>query len=334
MKTKSKLRIPHLIDAERDLAWKPGLMANSFFAIADVETQDGRKFNMLVHQLQSPAPADDPVQLGSIFNVFDITNEIYKSSEGVYTEDEIQYETDRMYVETPGSVISGDVHTMHVTANSDWGSLDLNMQFPGQVMYNAGTGVFDFFGKVPTGQYSIVNGLCSGTLTLEGEEIKFFGTTWFDRQWSWSKDLYGNKETMVKKEEFQGQDMHWTWMNLTLDSGDVMGLWDLHLYGKHSSFVTLVEPDGSHVVANIKPLAELAGEYWISPKNQHYPTNWIVDIPELDAKLTVKAIKKEQEVASNMLPRYEGLANITGTFRGKPVTGHNLVEMVGNWSKG
>lgn len=334
MKTKSKLRIPHLIDAERDLAWKPGLMANSFFAIADVETQDGRKFNMLVHQLQSPAPADAPVQLGSIFNVFDITNGIYKSSEGLYTEDEIQYETDRMYVETPNSIISGDVHTMHVSANSDWGSLDLNMQFPGQVMYNAGTGVFDFFGNVPTGQYSIVNGLCSGTLTLEGEEIKFFGTTWFDRQWSWSKDLDGNKETMVKKEEFQGQDMHWTWMNLTLDNGHVMGLWDLHLYGNHSSFVTLVEPDGSHVVANVKPLAELASEYWISPKKQRYPTNWIVDIPELDAKLTVKAIKKEQEVASNMLPRYEGLANITGTFRGKPVTGHNLVEMVGNWSKG
>ncbi|MDF0717692.1 lipocalin family protein [Muricauda sp. 334s03] len=334
MKTKSKLRIPHLIDAERDLAWKPGLMANSFFAIADVETQDGRKFNMLVHQLQSPAPADDPVQLGSIFNVFDITNGTYKSSEGVYTEDEIRYETDRMYVETPNSIISGDVHTMHVSANSDWGSLDLNMQFPGQVMYNAGTGVFDFFGNVPTGQYSIVNGLCSGTLTLEGEEIKFFGTTWFDRQWSWIKDLDGNKETMVKKEEFQGQDMHWTWMNLTLDNGHVMGLWDIHLYGNHSSFVTLVEPDGSHVVANIKPLAELASEYWISPKKQHYPTNWIVDIPELDAKLTVKAIKKEQEVASNMLPRYEGLANITGTFRGKPVTGHNLVEMVGNWSKG
>ena len=44
MKTGSKkLSIPHLIDAERDLAFKPDMGTNSFFAIADVETEEGRK---------------------------------------------------------------------------------------------------------------------------------------------------------------------------------------------------------------------------------------------------------------------------------------------------
>lgn len=333
MRTNSNaLSIPHLVDAERDLAFKPGLNANSFFAIADVETQDGRKFNILVHQLQTPAPAEAPLQMGSVFNVFDLTNGIYRSNEALYSKDEIRYETDRMYVETPNSTISGDVHTINVSANCDWGSLDLNMQFPGQVIYNAGNGVFNFFGDVPTGQYSIVKGLGSGTLTFQGEQIKFFGKTWFDRQWSWRQDIYGNEEKPMK-EGFQKQDMHWTWMNLTLNNGDVLGLWDLHLYGKQSNWVTLVEPDGSQVVANIKPLVEASSEYWISPTKQRYPTTWLVDIPELDAKLIVKAIKKEQEVASKILPRYEGLADISGTYKGKPVTGYTLVEMVGNWSK-
>jgi len=75
MKTnQKKLNIPHLIDAERDLAFKTGLNANSFFVIADVESHDGQKFNILIHQLQIPAPADAPLKILSIFNVLDITN--------------------------------------------------------------------------------------------------------------------------------------------------------------------------------------------------------------------------------------------------------------------
>ena len=333
MRTNSKkLSIPHLIDAERDLAFKPELNANSFFAIADVETEDGQKFNILVHQLQIPAPAEAPLRFVSIFNVLDLTNGTFKSDEIIHTKEEIRYETDRMYIETPTSTISGDLHTINASANFDWGSVDLNMQFPGEVIYNAGTGVFDLFGNMPTGQYSIVKGLGSGTLNFQGKQIKFFGKTWFDRQWSWRKDLYGNEEKPLTA-SFQEQDMYWTWMNLTLDNGEVLGLWDVYLYGKQSSWVTLVELDGSQIVANIEPLAESASEYWISPTGQRYPTSWLVDIPELNTKLEVTAVKKEQEVPSEVLPKYEGLANISGTYQGKPVTGYTLVEMVGNWNK-
>jgi predicted secreted hydrolase len=118
-----------------------------------------------------------------------------------------------------------------------------------------------------------------------------------------------------------------------LDNGEALGLWDIYLYGKQSSWVTLVQPDGSQLVANIKPLVESAGDYWTSPTGQRYPTSWIVDITALNAKLIVKSIKKEQEVPSDLLPKYEGLADISGTYQGEPVTGYTLVEMVGNWNK-
>ena len=333
MKTISKkLSIPHLVDAERDLAFKPDMASNSFFAIADVETEEGQKFNILVHQLEVPAPAEAPRKFLSIFNVFDLTSGTFKSDEIIHSEEEVTYETDRMYIEMPNSKISGDLHSINASAKFDWGSVDLNMQFPGEVIYNAGSGVFDFVGNLPTGQYSIAKGLGSGTLNFNGKTYKIFGKTWFDRQWFWRQDFYGNKEKPTKG-SFQEQDMYWSWMNLTLDNGEVLGLWDIYLYGKQSGWVTLVEPDGSQVVANIEPLAQSAGEYWTSPTGQRYPTSWVVNIPELDAKLIVKAIKKEQEVPSEILPKYEGLADISGTYRGKPVTGYTLVEMVGNWNK-
>lgn len=333
MKTNSKKpSIPHLIDAERDLAFKPEVGTNSFFAIADVETNEGRKFNVLVHQLEVPAPAEAPRKFLSIFNVFDIDNGTFKSDEIIHSEDEVKYSTDRMYVEMPNSKISGDLHAIQASAKFDWGSVDLDMLFPGEVIYNAGLGIFDFVGNMPTGQYSVVNGLGSGTLTFEGETHKIHGKTWFDRQWFWRHDFYGNKEKPMTG-SFQEQDMYWSWMNLTLDNGELLGLWDIYLYGKQSSWVTTARPDGSHIVANIEPLAVSASEYWASPTGQRYPTNWVVRIPELDAELIVKAIKKEQEVPSDILPKYEGLAEIGGTYRGKPVTGYTLVEMVGNWNK-
>ena len=333
MKTGSKkLSIPHLIDAERDLAFKPDMGTNSFFAIADVETEEGRKFNILIHQLEVPAPAGVPRKFLSIFNVFDIDNGTFKSDEIIHSEEEVKYETDSMFIEMPNSKISGDLHAIKASANFDWGSVELDMQFPGEVIYNGGTGVFDFVGNIPTGQYSVTKGLGSGTLNFNGETHKVFGKTWYDRQWFWRHDFFGNKEKPMKG-TFQEQNMYWTWMNLTLDNGDVLGLWDIYLYGKLSSWVTMAEPDGSHIVANVEPLAESASEFWISPMGQRYPTNWVIKIPELEAELIVRAIKKEQEVPSDILPKYEGLCNITGTFRGKPVTGYNLVEMVGNWNK-
>ena len=328
----TNLTIPHLIDAQNDLAFKPDVDANSFFVIADVQTQEGQKFNILIHQLQAPAPAEAPQQLLSIFNVFDITNDIYKSDEIIYTQEEIEYETDKLYVKMPTSTISGDIHSMEASANFEWGSVSLNIQFPGQIIYNGGNGVFNFVGNVPTGEYSIVNGLVSGTLTFQGKTHKIFGKSWFDRQWFWRHDPYGNK-ALPMKGNFQQQDMYWTWMNLTLDNNVVFSLWDLYLYGKQSSWVTSVLPDGSHIVANIIPLVESAGDYWVSPTGQHYPTSWIVEIAALDTKLIVKSIKKEQEVPSKILPKYEGLADISGTYKGKPVTGYTLVEMVGNWSE-
>ena len=57
---------------------------------------------------------------------------------------------------------------------------------------------------------------------------------------------------------------------------------------------------------------------------------WTVDIPALDASLTVVAQPQGQEIqASGGI--YEAAASVTGRYRGEPVTGQAYVEQLGNW---
>ena len=56
-----------------------------------------------------------------------------------------------------------------------------------------------------------------------------------------------------------------------------------------------------------------------------------VIIPSLNAKMEVKAVFPEQEIASVPgLAHYEATANVTGTFNGEEVTGYSFIELVGD----
>jgi hypothetical protein len=59
-----------------------------------------------------------------------------------------------------------------------------------------------------------------------------------------------------------------------------------------------------------------------------------VNIPALDASLTVVAQPQGQEIQWNswlFKGIYEGASSVTGQYRGKPVTGRAYVEQLGNW---
>jgi len=90
--------------------------------------------------------------------------------------------------------------------------------------------------------------------------------------------------------------------------------------------------DGTHIVADLIPLARSSTDHWTSPTSgQRYPTRWAVEVPSLDCRLEVRPLIREQEVASDYLPKYEGVAEVSGIYKGKQVTGFTMVEMVGNW---
>jgi hypothetical protein len=56
-------------------------------------------------------------------------------------------------------------------------------------------------------------------------------------------------------------------------------------------------------------------------------------IPMLKARLRVEPLVREQEVVSPIgIHKYEGASKFAGPMEGKPVTGHAVVELVGDWN--
>jgi predicted secreted hydrolase len=332
--------LPGLFDPIRSLAHQPDLLRDSWFLIGYVENKQGSRFNVLVHQIINSRPGD-PLEIASILNVTDITNKTYRGEELIYGADEVTLDTNVMLNVTPSSTLSGDTQRIHAVADFGWSRLDFDVSFPGQIMLNGGIGVFNFLGG-PTAQYSIPWGQGGGTFVLDGVEHEVSGTFWFDRQWGFPQDLYGdearapyalrNETGDAAPEDRTPTQDKWCWMDLNLSNGIVLGLWEIELGEQHFGWVTALKPDGTHIIAALEPLAEGSGDVWVSPSSgQRYPTRFTVKVPGLGCTLDVKSLLDEQEIPSGAEPKYEGVAEISGVYEDKPVTGFTLIELMGNW---
>lgn len=318
---------PPLFDPVGSLAFRPDQHSNSWFLSGYLETATGHKFNCLVHQLVRSAPGQ-PVEIASILNITDLSRLEYRSEERVHSAGEVTLATDRMQIVTPTSTIEGDHRSVHAQAEFGWGALDFTAEFPGHIMMNGGSGVFNCVDSLPTVQYSIPWGKGSGWITLDGVRHDLTGEFWFDRQWLISRGIMEEGHRALV-----GSSYKWVWMDLNLSNGIALGLWDIELSGERHGWVTALLQDGTHIIAALEPLADNASEFWTSAASgQRYPTRFKVNVPALDCVLEVAAVMLDQEVASPVQPKYEGVANITGTYGGKPVTGYTLIELVGDWS--
>ena len=323
----SHVTVPPLFDPAACLRYLPDVLRNSWFMIGYIETKTGHWFNCLVHQIVNSQPGQ-PVRIGSILNITDITGRSYRGEERVHSSGEIALSTERMRNVTPSSTIDGDHRAIHVQADFGWGALDFSTEFPGRFMMNGGSGLFEFLGATPTVQYSLPWGQGKGWLLLDGVRHEASGAFWFDRQWGQLQGVLGQAGSPVNPGD------NWVWMDLNLSNGMALGLWDLELSGRRYSWVTALHPDGTHVIAEIEPLAVGAAAVWTSPKTgQRYPTRFRVRVPALDCTLDVAAVMQEQEIVSPTEPKYEGVATISGTYGGEAVTGFTLIEMVGNWRR-
>ncbi len=199
-------------------------------------------------------------------------------------------------------------------------TLNLTLSARGPALYNNGAGLLPFLGGTSY-YYSLPSLASQGTLTENNHTYPVTGQSWLDRQWrSWDWST-------VQK---------WTWMALQLSGGDRLNLWDLFAQGGEFHYATVLRPDGTHELVAVNPLADGTSGFWTSPTTgKRYGTRWIVNIPALDASLTVVAQPQgQQEIQGNygiFEGIYEGAASVTGRYRGKPVTGQAYVEQLGNW---
>jgi len=242
------------------------------------------------------------------------TGEYYTQSQR-YSPDQASFSTTALDARTPSATLSGPMDAMHLHATLPVGEIDLTLSARGPALYNNGTGLIPFLGGTSY-YYSLPSLASQGTLEVNNHTYQVTGESWLDRQWGawdWS--------TMQK----------WTWMAVQLSSGDRVNLWDLFAQGSEFPYATVLRPDGTHEIVAVNPLADTTSSFWTSPTTgKRYGTRWTVNIPALDASLTVVIELQGQEVQA-FGGVYEGAGSVTGRYRGKPISGQVYVEQLGNW---
>lgn len=303
------------VDVVADLAHKRGYTFNSWYVVGHL-TSDERRFDCLVH-LIAVCVGGITVGVDSAASITEGATGWYGVQHGFHPVLRARACTDRLLVTTPYSRISGTLEAMAVHAGIRGGSIDLRLRAIGHPLYNKGTGRFDMLG-MEIFQYSIPRLETTGRLTIGERHYPVSGICWFDRQW--------------QKQKLGPPQGRWTWMDLNLSNGWQISLWDaVGRDGRSDAWVTVIDREGLHRVADLVSLAEHACDYWISPQSgARFPTCWRVLVPSLDLDLTVTARPRAQEVLA-LQARYEGASDVSGTVGGVPVSGYSYVEMVGDW---
>jgi hypothetical protein len=307
---------PLFVSADLDLVAKEGVAQDSWFVISHLMSGTDQ-LDLLIHYIRLTPPEGDVVQ--AMVSVLDPVSGKSISQEKDYAVSETTFSTASLDVQTPSGGLSGHASAMHVTARFQRINVDLTLAQQGPLLANLGTGILPFYGDINY-EYALPNMKTTGSVVVDGKPYQVVGVSWFDRQWGQMAPSFW-------------AHMQWSWMGISLDNGDRISLWDIIDGDKEHAFATMLHPDGRHEIVNVEPLAKDATSIWKSAETGHrYPTQWVVSIPTLNARLRVEPFVREQEVVSPIgIHKYEGASKVAGEMDGKPVMGHAVVELVGDW---
>jgi predicted secreted hydrolase len=302
---------PTFVHLPADQAAQPSAAAQWWYVVGHLNAR-GHRFGYEVQ-------IGDPQAPYVLIAITDKTTGAYYSKSYFYSPDQTSFPSTALDVRTPSATLSGPMDAMHLHARLPVGEINLTLSARGPALYNNGTGLMPFLGGTSY-YYSLPSLASQGTLTENDHTYPVTGESWLDHQWGtwdWS--------TLQK----------WTWMPLQLSNGDRVNLWDVFAQDGEFHYATVLRPDGTEEIVAVNPLADGTSGFWTSPATgKRYGTRWIVNIPALDARLTVVAQPQGQEIQwSSWLFNgiYEGASSVTGQWRGKPVTGQAYVEQLGDW---
>ena len=309
---------PLFVAADLDLVAKTGVEMDSWFFVSHL-TSGGDRLDLLVHYMRLTPKEGDPV-VQAMASVLDSVSGKFVVEEKNYQASETTLSTASLNVQTPSGGLTGDASAMHVTACFQRININLTLAHQGPLLADLGTGIIPFYGDINY-DYALPSMTTSGSVVVDGKSYQVAGTSWFDRQWG----RLGPAFWKHKK---------WTWLGISLDNGVHISLSDIIEGDKEHAFATTLHPDGRHEIVAVEPLAEGATNIWKSAATGHrYPTQWMISIPMLKARLRVEPFVREQEVVSPMGEhKYEGASSVAGQMEGEPVTGHAIVELVGDWN--
>lgn len=234
----------------------------------------------------------------------------------------------KQIIHLPNGGVEGTSTEMHWEGLLPDGKVSVDMTAYGYPIYNGGSGEFGSCLKDEVfSQYSLPNMKSKGYIELKGKKYEFEGDSWMDRQWQNESEWH----------DISNAKWTWTWMDIHLDNGDMISLWDMNNITRNYNYAwgTLMHPDGTQSVVQMGLLKENSSEYWHSEASgNNYPTRFSIVMKDIDTNLDVQVTVKESEVVSQVsfLTKYEGACTVSGTYMGKQVKGHCLVEMLGQWA--
>jgi predicted secreted hydrolase len=161
-----------------------------------------------------------------------------------------------------------------------------------------------------------------GEVTLKGKTYQVKGLSWMDHEFS--------------SNQLSDAQIGWDWFSVQLDNGTELMLYQIRKKNgaiEKNSSGTWVDADGrgSHLILS---------EYSIQPEGQWvsqqsgttYPAGWTLEVPKHGIRLQVTPEMANQELhhlRSISTSYWEGSVQVSGTVKGKPVTGKGYVELVG-----
>lgn len=171
--------------------------------------------------------------------------------------------------------------------------------------------------------YSLTRMPTRGTITIDGEVVRVTGQSWMDREFG----------TSFLEPDQQG----WDWFALQLADGSDLMIYQLRRADgsrdRHSSG-TLTRADGRVVTLSSTDftLTPTGPTFRSAKSGASYPIAWRIEIPAEQVALDVTTPLADQELntaESTGVTYWEGLVDVTGSLRGRAVTGRGYLEMTG-----
>lgn len=170
--------------------------------------------------------------------------------------------------------------------------------------------------------YSLTRLEAEGEIVVNGRRESCRGTAWMDHE-------FGSSSL---RETQQG----WDWFSVQFDNRTELMLYVIRRTDGSpdlTSSGSFILDDGNVIHLRHDQFRIRATGTWKSPRSgATYPIGWIIEIPSLDLRATVKAQFPDQELVtagSTRVTYWEGAAAVSGSFAGTPVRGEGYVEMTG-----
>lgn len=287
---------------------------------------DGIYISFLLHFIEMDSENGRVIK--TCFSVTDhLTGEYIADDTVILAKDNIFNQDGQLTIQSDTYKAVGDLNEIRLTGQFGQSSIDLTVKPQGAVINNGGSGYYPIVMNIKENtHFSIPYMTMTGNITLNGKSHTVSGNCWLDRQYQqFTLGFTG------------GEPVHpgaWAWLGIAMEDRTAISIWDYPIDGINHTFASIVFPNGRQAVVEIDSITKNAKDIWVSPKTaRRYPTHWVVNIPEFDIALDIKANPKGQEIVASYetMHKYEGSSAVVGVIKGKNVEGHCMIELSGPW---